>query len=168
MHGTEATPSLETTTETPSCACEVSWSIMWSRKGKPVAISPRAPRFATEAVALVAPISAAPAPSGHEIAVAAEAASVEARGASERAGWRRAAGPPTSGTPRDDFDTGRDAVVKTGVARAAAEHAMAGAAVTVVAISVPTKARGRRARVLGLRVAVVSRRTGRPGTLSRN
>ena len=136
---------------------------MWSRKGKPVAISPRAPRFTTEAVALVVPISAAPAPSGHETAVAAEAASAEARGASKRAGRQRAAGPPTPGMPRDDFLTGRDAVVKTGVTRAAAEHAMADAAVAVVAILVPTKASGRRALGLGLRVAVVSSRTGRPG-----
>ena len=38
---------------------------MWSRKGNPVAMFPRAPRLTTDASATMAPLSARPVPSGH-------------------------------------------------------------------------------------------------------
>ena len=65
---------METTTETPSWQWEVSWSIMWSRKGRPVAISPLLPRLTTDASATTPPNSARPVPSGQDTAGAATAA----------------------------------------------------------------------------------------------
>mmetsp|Transcript_1450 Transcript_1450/g.5523 ORF Transcript_1450/g.5523 Transcript_1450/m.5523 type:complete len:298 (-) Transcript_1450:4-897(-) len=121
LHGSDRTPFRVTKTETPSCACDVSWSIMWSRKGSPVAIWPRVPRFTTNAVALVVPISAVPAPSGHTT-VADDATSVEAFGTHmvDRGNARR---------PRrwllDALGTKRDPIVHTAGATQAATHAMA-------------------------------------------
>mmetsp|Transcript_22501 Transcript_22501/g.76489 ORF Transcript_22501/g.76489 Transcript_22501/m.76489 type:complete len:331 (-) Transcript_22501:111-1103(-) len=56
-------PSTDTCTLTPSCACAVSWSTMWSRNGRPVAITPRGPKSTTRASADATPTVAAPAPS---------------------------------------------------------------------------------------------------------
>mmetsp|Transcript_6400 Transcript_6400/g.21385 ORF Transcript_6400/g.21385 Transcript_6400/m.21385 type:complete len:207 (-) Transcript_6400:163-783(-) len=44
------TRSFSTWTDTPSCACVVNWSIMWSKNGCPVAICPRLPIFSIDEV----------------------------------------------------------------------------------------------------------------------